>query len=429
MNPSLLPERMKIFPYRIFGLGLNDKEYVKELIKFFLAEEPNGKIGIYAQEIEAESLFFKLKNALGERMDHLLLPDAIHRQLNNTKHRSTRAEVFGVSLMIFHSETALISKSITDAKKLFRDFIVKSFAFSEKTTVPDNLIFIFPFLPKREINIEEFGNPFPTLYISTSKAASGRMGPTLRALAARDSRTYRSMDIMDSMRMRSLRSDSRIARNDFGPTWNNLRDTDESRYYVRIGEAASWYDFIEVHKVPKLSDIGQVPYLDTILLMRDPRDMLASHLIYMNQKAGLSFNNKQKEKYLLDLIDYEIKYLVAEFVEAISLKNIYCLRFEDVHSNPRQTYKHLLKWLDWRMVITDSQLEHDIALGSFKVQSKGEVKRGEKNFFETSPNGFFIRKGTPGDWHNHFTDNSKKLFKEKCGEALIILGYEKSLNW
>jgi hypothetical protein len=39
------------------------------------------------------------------------------------------------------------------------------------------------------------------------------------------------------------------------------------------------------------------------------------------------------------------------------------------------------------------------------------------------------RKGTPGDWKNHFNDQHKQYFKEHYGELLIKLGYEKGYEW
>ena len=40
-----------------------------------------------------------------------------------------------------------------------------------------------------------------------------------------------------------------------------------------------------------------------------------------------------------------------------------------------------------------------------------------------------FRKGRPGDWINHFTDDHKALFKELYPEILIGLGYESSNYW
>lgn len=39
------------------------------------------------------------------------------------------------------------------------------------------------------------------------------------------------------------------------------------------------------------------------------------------------------------------------------------------------------------------------------------------------------RKGVTGDWRNHFTPRVTDAFKERYGDLLIHLGYERSLNW
>ena len=40
-----------------------------------------------------------------------------------------------------------------------------------------------------------------------------------------------------------------------------------------------------------------------------------------------------------------------------------------------------------------------------------------------------IRKGIAGDWHNHFTEEDKALYKELTGSLLVDLGYEESNDW
>ena len=40
-----------------------------------------------------------------------------------------------------------------------------------------------------------------------------------------------------------------------------------------------------------------------------------------------------------------------------------------------------------------------------------------------------FRKGTIGDWRNHFTEEHKAAFKEVAEAELIKLGYEKDYDW
>jgi hypothetical protein len=39
------------------------------------------------------------------------------------------------------------------------------------------------------------------------------------------------------------------------------------------------------------------------------------------------------------------------------------------------------------------------------------------------------RKGVPGDWVNHFSAGHSRRFKERYGELLVRLGYERDLDW
>ena len=59
---------------------------------------------------------------------------------------------------------------------------------------------------------------------------------------------------------------------------------------------------------------------------------------------------------------------------------------------------------------------------SFKKLSGGR-RPGEENRKS------HFRKGKAGDWANHFTEDHKAYFKDKFGDLLIQLGYEKDLNW
>jgi len=40
-----------------------------------------------------------------------------------------------------------------------------------------------------------------------------------------------------------------------------------------------------------------------------------------------------------------------------------------------------------------------------------------------------FRKGQIGDWNSHFNEEHKRVFKEKAGDILIRMGYEKSNDW
>ena len=59
---------------------------------------------------------------------------------------------------------------------------------------------------------------------------------------------------------------------------------------------------------------------------------------------------------------------------------------------------------------------------SFSKLSGGREK-GEENKKS------HYRKGKAGDWKNHFTDEHRRVFKERYNDVLVELGYETDANW
>lgn len=69
-----------------------------------------------------------------------------------------------------------------------------------------------------------------------------------------------------------------------------------------------------------------------------------------------------------------------------------------------------------------SELARILEKKSFQRLSGGRSK-GEENVKS------HYRKGVPGDWANHFTEDLKTAFKNRYGDLLVRLGYETDHNW
>jgi len=114
-----------------------------------------------------------------------------------------------------------------------------------------------------------------------------------------------------------------------------------------------------------------------------------------------------------------------------SQPNVLEIKMEDLIYNPFEKFVEILDHLE--IVIKEykrstptkislKKLNRIIYKNRFSVLSRGR-KPGEENLKS------HFRKGIPGDWMNHFTEDHKKYFKEKYNDLLVQLGYEKDHNW
>jgi len=62
-----------------------------------------------------------------------------------------------------------------------------------------------------------------------------------------------------------------------------------------------------------------------------------------------------------------------------------------------------------------------------KANSFEKRSRGRKKGVEDQQSHY--RKGVAGDWQNHFTEEIRTVFKERCNDILIQYGYEADENW
>ena len=80
-----------------------------------------------------------------------------------------------------------------------------------------------------------------------------------------------------------------------------------------------------------------------------------------------------------------------------------------------------LRWLRRPMSVTG-----ELLLGrvwDHRFEKKARRRKGEED-----PRSHY-RKGQPGDWRNHFTEEHVAAFKEKFGDLVVRLGYEPDNDW
>lgn len=162
-----------------------------------------------------------------------------------------------------------------------------------------------------------------------------------------------------------------------------------------------------------------------IFIYRDPRDLLVSHVFYaLNIHEGHGMH----EYYNKGLDTMEERLNVA--IEGCDLSGLEL-------PNVRERYQNNLEWLDDDRVLSvrfeDLILNRDNTLAeileyieSFGVRFTVEQEKAVavlRQAIQPKKSGTF-RKGQPGNWQEHFTEENKKRFREVAGDLLVQLGYE-----
>ena len=184
------------------------------------------------------------------------------------------------------------------------------------------------------------------------------------------------------------------------------------------------------------------PYVGSHMI-RDPRDITVSayfyHLWCDEEWCNIpkkEYNNMSYKKYLNSLsqeqgILFEMKnnlekgHTTGSVIEDISRWNysnprIIELKYEDVILNPEDWFVRIFKKYGFNEKETKKALKI-VEKYSFKGRTGRKLGVEDKKSH--------MRKGTPGDWKNHFTEDHKDEFIKQYGDILIKLGYEKDKNW
>ena len=170
-------------------------------------------------------------------------------------------------------------------------------------------------------------------------------------------------------------------------------------------------------------------------MIRDPRDIIISAYFYhlwCNENffttSIISFNNKSyrevlncltKEEGILFEMNNCSKYTIFDISKwDYNNPKIMEIRYEDFIKD-----NNLFKILFKHYGFNKEEIEECMKIVK-EHNFKNITKRG---LGEEDPKSH-LRKGTPGDWKNHFTERHKEEFKRLFGDVLIKLGYEKDNN-
>jgi hypothetical protein len=187
---------------------------------------------------------------------------------------------------------------------------------------------------------------------------------------------------------------------------------------IRYGYAGCYEPFISAITGP-----GRA----SVFIYRDPRDQLVSHVFYAKD---IHTGHGMHEYYNKVLSTMEERLNVA--IEGCDLPglglptvweryaqhfgwferdDVLCLKFEDLILNKEKALGDLLDYIEGFGVEFSVSRPQAIEILSQSINPK---KSGT------------FRKGQPGNWKTHFTEENKRRFKIVAGDLLSRLGYEKN---
>lgn len=171
----------------------------------------------------------------------------------------------------------------------------------------------------------------------------------------------------------------------------------------------------------------------------------------LSEEEGLLENMKFTAKLSVDGWDLNLFDNLMDW--DYSMPNVMEVKFEDLVANPYQVFVEMFEFLG---LVDDS----DMLASGLKSILRYKVRKSNPQwhifkkinqipawmiFSFVYTNRFakltggrdpgqedvrsHYRKGTPGDWKNHFNARHKKFFKDHYNDLLIKLGYEKDTNW
>lgn len=215
--------------------------------------------------------------------------------------------------------------------------------------------------------------------------------------------------------------------------YNFQGDIDQYRQMLP-GEVVHGHD-------PYTTELGNILFdagVKVILMIRDPRDRLVSHMFHIKRDATLPWHEAMKEmsdeEALLVCIEGGLDKLPnVEQMQDLTQSwlgagdKALCVKYEDLILDPMSQLHRVFQYLD--IVANDKLLEAIVERNRFERMSIGsKVWKAVRKPGQQDATSHF-RKGIVGDWKNHFKKEHVQRFKELAGQTLVDLGYEKDLNW
>ena len=175
-------------------------------------------------------------------------------------------------------------------------------------------------------------------------------------------------------------------------------------------------------------------------IIRDPRDLIVSGYFYhlrtnepwcalpnkhnTDLPENISYQQHLNSLGIEDGILYELNHVSGRMIEYMGRWNyanerVLELRFEKILGNELRWFREIFMWykIDEKYISKLTKIAHDYSLDTLRKQ------RSHRPLEHVRP------QSLRGDWRTYFTNKIKSEFKEKYGDILINLDYEKDNNW
>jgi hypothetical protein len=160
------------------------------------------------------------------------------------------------------------------------------------------------------------------------------------------------------------------------------------------------------------------PDMKFIRMLRDPRDVAASRLGHAvrtgHPDAADSKSGLYRDVVRASAQDWRLTVDRTEAYRQRRPGQITTVRYEDLVRDPSGELARVFRFLG--AATDETRLADIVRRSSFEALSGGR-KPGVED--QSS----FYRKGAPGDWCNHLTEEALAIVTEECGPALRLAGY------